>query len=655
MKRALVVLVGVLLSALLLVPLGPAAGQGGGDGCDIDLTDVMAALFRAQREADSGNTFAAARIIDEVQAELAALSEACRGVLFPLPQNFTAADNSIAFNYPADWAFLNVQTGAYLVASSRAALNTLSESNLTELPPDEQALLAYAFPLVDVDYQGMSFEDIAAEMRDDIAGSFDRTSGAIPLEVNGRAARRITAESNGMTVILDLIDYTDAEQPAILLLGGFATGELAASIELILEAFEASVQFPALVSLREPGVALDQLAYGAAPVSVRDLNEDIDPRYAVLSPDGLMIAWFERGDDALQMCVYGLATRATDCALIPESFRSLPPVLHWSPDSAYVAFTADFFRTFREADIVVYDVTANRVINLTDDGILRWNLLTPPEDAAGQNAWIDPIVTWGPDGYIYFYRMEVFAPDYDRDAATQGLYRISPQGGDPELLGDITGLFENFPIYYSQTYSLDGAMSLSPDAKQLAFIVREPELDSDLNGVWVLDLSGDAQPRHLAGYDAFGATLPPGLTSQFTVPTALAWNANGAGLFVIVEDYSFQQGFQWVYQVDVESGTVTPLIDFGDLDAAALQEPDPETGLSPSFLMPKYTLLAPDASGLLLFHLERGTAGISVVHEVDGVWRQDMLATFEDFSIAPSSLISGAGDGSVLAFGNLIR
>ena len=45
--------------------------------------------------------------------------------------------------------------------------------------------------------------------------------------------------------------------------------------------------------------------------------------------------------------------------------------IRWSPDSRYLVLTEEFFRSFSEPDIWVFDTTTGKVTDITDDGTTK--------------------------------------------------------------------------------------------------------------------------------------------------------------------------------------------------------------------------------------------------------------------------------------------
>jgi hypothetical protein len=647
-----------LLVALLLVTLVWPAGwmasaQEDGDDCIINLEETILALLQAQRQADTGNAFEAVQTLGDVQDALEALVAQCEGVLFPLPQHFMAPDESIAFDYPEDWVFLSFQQNAYLLASTREGANQMLENEMRAIPPGEQVLVVILVPAVEALEDGLTFDDIVNDFRDDdLDYAFDRVVGPAPIEVNGRSAVRLRVSTPEITGFFDIIDYIDADEPAVVAVAALAAPDEVALLEAVLEAFEKSVRYPGNPSLRVKGVPLDELAYDSG-FSLDDLAADQDLiLIPTLAPDGSAVAFIGDVGGEQGICLYSLADATTTCDLVPEAYRDRPRLLHWSPDSAYITFTSSYHRTFREPDIWIYDVAGRHMLNYTDDGVIKWNPLRGSDEPGP--IWIDSVVTWGPDGNLYFLRDTLQSSSDQLADATTGLYRLSPEGGEPALIRDLTGVWGIASLYDISSYSFEGAMSVSPDASQIAFIIRENEYDAYRNGIWVMALDGMQPPRQVAGFDGVmgGLSLMSDAYGRL-YPVGVAWDEAGTGLYVLSSASGFAVEVGMVIHLDLATGRATPMIDYSGVDMTTLGEEDADSRAVET-IAPRLATLAPDASGVLAVRVYDGTVGLSSLRLVDGEVEEVLLTESEFFPPRDSTFIATVGqDGTLLAYHTL--
>ena len=643
----------IFLLVLILAAVVPASAQE--SDCDINLEQALTLLFQAQRQADSDNAFGAVQTIGDVQADLQVLIDTCSGLMFPMPMSFVAPDESLAFNYPENWTMRTMEDGVYMV-SSTPAMDDMEYIDVDHMPSGEQMLMVAVMDIAEM-YQNQqmgSFDEVISMMRQDLIDANEQVSQPVPMEFKGRQAMRFHVETTSASAIIDVVDYMSDDQKTVLIMMGFAGQGETAALEPVFEAFEASVRHPAVLSLRQLGVPMKDLTYVSA-AAITDLNEDIKTRVMALAPDGSAIAWWEES----AICLYTFDDQMVTCDPIPEDYRSRPPMLHWSPDSAYIAFSADFFQFFHEPDIYIYVVTERRVFDRTDDGFREWNLISPDDEEGPGPVWIDAVFTWGPDGYIYFIRDTFPSSTSDRDEMWTGLFRMAPEGGEPELIRDLTGVFSLFPIYPTADYSLEGVMAVSPDAQRIALLIRENEFDSPRNGVWVMDLSGANPPAQIVTSDIFSTGLPESYRDQTaygTIPYALTWDAEGTGFYLLARDYGNREMVSGLaYHIDVQSGRTTLLTDVTDFTAEEFMAIDEATGRSPQFLMAQAAVLAPDGSGLLIFNRDpiSGVMGISSLRVVDGTVENELLYLIEDAEVLPSMSATVARDGTALMWGYL--
>ncbi len=211
------------------------------DGCNIDLGATIETLFNAQRQADSGNPFGAVQNIDAAQAELAVLAESCADVLFPLPQAFTAPDESITFNYPEGWRIIEQDENAYFLGSSAQVQEAF---NSGEFAVGEQGIAMFVIDFADANIEFETFDDLEQALREDFDfGGYDRVIGPIMLEGALRPTLRVRFEDDDASGIVDIIDYVnDKRQIAVMLIGAGRQDE-SAMLEAVVRAFEASIRF----------------------------------------------------------------------------------------------------------------------------------------------------------------------------------------------------------------------------------------------------------------------------------------------------------------------------------------------------------------------------------------------------------------------------
>lgn len=398
-------------------------------------------------------------------------------------------------------------------------------------------------------------------------------------------------------------------------------------------------------------IALDDLSYASA-IEVFDLSSEIG-RDKALAPDGSAIAWYDRSMDLTNgaICLFILADETISCDLIPEPHRHNPAMLQWSPDSAYIAFTGNYITSFRDTDIFVYDVAQHQITNRTNDGHDDWRPGQPTDNEGAGPVWIDANLTWGTDGNLYFIRTTFPTATSVEEEALTGLYRMAPLDGEPELIQDWTGIFPTFPAFMTSGYSLDGILSLSPDLQQAALPIFDYSPDSTVQGIWVIDLSGEAPPRQVIAFESLSLDTAEDNPNQAVImPTALTWDAEGTGLYLLAETYGLDVDlFGLAYYVDVTTGQITLLTDVLHLNQEELLAIDPETNHSRRFSLAWSAVLSGASTGLLIFNYDlSGPAGISALQLVDNAGKQDLLYALENVRVVPGEPASVAVNGTVL-------
>lgn len=651
---------------LLLIGTVPAAAQEQSGGCDLNLVEVITALVEAQRAAAGGDTAAAVQTIETVQKQLEAMVASCARVSQALGRTYISPDGLFAFSYPDDWARVSPATNVFALSNNQRTLNAAVENNL-ETPLDAGSVVVVVGLLDMQQYSGSvdNFAEFVAEFQDEGLNPDMRIVSPIEtLDIGGYEAREINIRSADMAGRIYLLN-PDANNQAIVVIGLTPTGEFE-TFAPMLEAIAASARYgedaaqqqtsgetPTIVT-RPPGKSLDEITYVDA-VDLRDLIPDVNFRNAVLSPDGTMIAWYTPQDTGA-MCVYTFVDDQTICTAVPETFRSQPPALIWSPDSRTIAFTQDFVIYLHEADIWLYDVQAQIFTNATDDQ-LEINLLSSEVSGAAGPLWIDLAMTWGPDLNLYFIRHELPDPA-DRDHYSVGVYRLDPQSGAVSLIRDITTDFEQYAIYQNRELEFDGALSVSPDGQHIALVVLERGLESPNSGIWVMPLDGSAAPRQLVATTQFTPGLPAMAAREdmFGIPMGVAWSADGRSLYTLASTLSMGRADTGavVYQIDVETGSLTPLNDFSGYTPQEIFIPD-DSGYPPAFYFPRGAVMSLDGTTPLVFHAfpQSGQGGLSALRMVDGALQPEVLLVWDDYSVVPAAVSSAARDGKLLMWGYL--
>ena len=356
-------------------------------------------------------------------------------------------------------------------------------------------------------------------------------------------------------------------------------------------------------------------------------------RSAVISPDARMIAWNARAG----LCLYIMDSQAQTCVDFPSNARIDAVNLYWSPDSQIIAMDEDSFRTLRDGDIWLFNVESRQFLNRTDDGTEAGLLRTD----AGPEPLLDLVPTWDQNtGDLYFLRWR------PRQNDSLGLYRIRAGGGgflglnstsnqiltdsQPELVMDLTGRVENihFSIYTFQYFSLKGAMAISPDSSQVAFLIRGTQSDAPTNGIYLADLrNGDF--RFLVPTNAISGSELPDWAREM-LGDGLAWAGDDL-ILTMSNAFITEPGLNTVtYHIATENGAFSSLLDYTTLDnrVSFVGRTSAEDGL----INTQYGFATPDGEWFLYLHSNPNFAepGAIFAVPINGGGQPQMLSSAVD-------------------------
>lgn len=223
----------------------------------------------------------------------------------------------------------------------------------------------------------------------------------------------------------------------------------------------------------------------ASPVSggawrvAKDRFLTLDGKASSLSPDGKWIAG--PGADADTFCVWATRTGKGRCQGPVHAIR--PETITWAPDSSAVAFSLNAVQFFVDSDIYVFEIKEQKLHDITDDGIVKADLLHPA--TLTKPVPIDDVPAWSPDGtQLAFVRT-----NWGKDSHPTELMRIKRTGGTPTLIRTIDRQAP-FAIYEP--------MKWLPD-NRILFTIALADLKSTRNGLWRVGLDGKGLKLLLAG------------------------------------------------------------------------------------------------------------------------------------------------------------
>ena len=136
---------------------------------------------------------------------------------------------------------------------------------------------------------------------------------------------------------------------------------------------------------------------------------------------------------------------------------------------------------------------------------------------------------WSKDGsQIYFTSSRIDEPYYELPRTD--LYSVPAAGGNPTKITTID--------LNTQFGPGGGALSLSPDGKQVAFVAatNQPITSYTEPDLWVLDLSPNAKPRNITAnfnFDIDGFVIGDSASPRAGGPNKPIWTADGKGLIAV--------------------------------------------------------------------------------------------------------------------------
>jgi hypothetical protein len=352
---------------------------------------------------------------------------------------------------------------------------------------------------------------------------------------------------------------------------------------------------------------------------VGDIINNNNPSLVTLSTDGSMLTW-PQAEGRLwnrqgELCTYAFDSAATSCTDAPSTYEGYPYAFFWSPNSASITFTEDPIQLGNESDIWLFDVASGEFNDLTNDNVEgSW------VDVPTGTYWLDYLPMWSPEGdYIYFWRSE---PVQVPITFTLQLMRIAPTGGEPELVRDLSQDLAGELLYFSAEYwFMDGVSALSPDGTKVAMILADVENPNEeaTNGVWIVDLEDtSAAPRQIADQTALQVGQPSWAAENFPlVPVGLSWKADSSSIVVMTYNQDQQVPLVVLYDINVASGEMTPLVDFSNVPDgdAYMNQPVSEGGVEGvpmRFYSPWTASMSPNNELVLMYQDIANEAGLLV-------------------------------------------
>ncbi len=233
-----------------------------------------------------------------------------------------------------------------------------------------------------------------------------------------------------------------------------------------------------------------------------DLKGGVVGTAAYLAPDGSGFAYL----DGKSLCMYSLAGEKGNCVALEGDIHPDQETVRWSPDSTKLAFSENFFLTFRDSDIWMYDVESNTLKDLTPMENRKLNLMSNTDPNIIYTVDVAP--QWSADSQsMYFIRYS-----FSKSAEAQpSFYRLKLGDAQPEKVATPQTMTP-FSVY---------GFALNHDETQIAYNLDSRNKEKD--GTWFLDMT--------SGESKFAAAA-----TEDTAPWAYQYSPDGNQLLVIGVD-----------------------------------------------------------------------------------------------------------------------
>ncbi len=377
----------------------------------------------------------------------------------------------------------------------------------------------------------------------------------------------------------------------------------AAATEVTTE--EAANEEVTIEAVADPLITVD------SEVFVGDVLNDKLPALATVSSLGGHIAWpttvGRLWNKEGELCLYSFEGANNDCYISPDIYEGYPYAFAWSPADEYVAFTENPILLGYESDIWLFDVAKEEFVNRTDDGVQGGWIEAEPGTYE-----LDYLPMWNEtDGMIYFWRsVPITLPVFTLD-----LYRVAPEGGEAELVRNLTETFAGeLPYFGGENWFMDGVSAISPDGSKIAMLLTSmvDPYDDPNNGLWIVDVNDDSvPPQQLTTVRDMQAGAPDWAADFPLIPMGLSWTGDGNGVVVLTYNQDQQVPMVVLYYVDVESGEAIPVVDFSDVpDGEAYRNAVNEVGLPPRYYSPWTASMSPKGDALIMYNDLAGLSGL---------------------------------------------
>jgi hypothetical protein len=388
-------------------------------------------------------------------------------------------------------------------------------------------------------------------------------------------------------------------------------------------------------SAQEDEIADDSQVNLVSAVELSAVHADINVQGGpIISPDASTLIWDDSRVDGL--CLYTFSNGTIECTPYPENLRSIFNMT-WSPDSKYVAFTENFPYIRNESDVWIFSVEERRFYDITNDDVWGADFLR----AAGEDATIDLHPFWNPEnGDLYFFRSIVGV-----NSSINTVQRFDAgkllSGDTPEIVIDLAKCIDSpATVYIYDDYDNFPSAVISADGKQLAILIRPHEPEAAQWGVWLSDLGSGTLEQVITLGDmrnpAFHAE--GSMEDALLTPNGITWIGND-GLIVTISDPTRAAIMpNNVLYYDIETEALSILVDFSDIEGAALYATTNDDGMAPIAYEPRIVAISPNNNAIYYTGNPRFSRDVSVLSlppAEDGNMATRFEFFNEDMSIYP--------------------
>ena len=339
-------------------------------------------------------------------------------------------------------------------------------------------------------------------------------------------------------------------------------------------------------------------------------NSKLDFQRFAVAPNGNWLASFVAAEDTADgetlsgrfMCLYEFATQIWNCHQMGEGAEPASAnVLHWSPDSQFIAFT-ESYPDGDESDLWIFHADSGEVINWTDD-----DLIDTGDETCSPKYPCDLSPRWTAEGGLYFFK---YAADENSSEVT--LFHVSSSPATlidafkgntlpepPRRVIEIPEIDGQTPdVLESEYNNLDGTASISSSRPLLSvFTVDSQQFSAPVTSVWIFDLAQE-KVVSLFTLSELTSSFPDWLPPEVMI-TSMKWNEDLTLTLLTVQGIRDQRTGFWqlplIWNVDAKTGNIVDesvYSDYSSLSEAV------NSRLSPIITLPMNGVVLPSGEWL---------------------------------------------------------